>query len=36
LQLAAEHLGRKTKFVFDSSRDKNPPKNRAYVATLEM
>jgi nitroreductase len=36
LQLAAEHLGRKTKFVFDSSRDKNPPKNRTYVATLEM
>ena len=36
LQLATEHLGRKIKFVFDSSRDKNPPKNRAYVATLEM
>jgi nitroreductase len=36
LQLATEPLGRKTKFVFDSSRDKNPPKNRTYVATLEM
>ncbi len=36
LELAAGHLGRKTKFVFDSSRDKNPPKNRTYVATLEM
>jgi len=36
LQLAAEHLGRKTKFVFDKSRDKNPPKNREYVATIEI
>jgi nitroreductase len=36
LQLAAEYLGRKTKFVFDSSRDKNPPKNQTYVETLEM
>lgn len=36
LQLAAEHLGRKTNFIIDSSRDKNPPKNREYVATLEM
>ena len=34
LQLAAEHLGRKTKFVFDSSLDKNPPKNQSYTATL--
>jgi len=36
LQLAAEHLGWKTRFVFDGSRDTNPPKNREYVATLEM
>jgi len=36
LQLAAEHLGWKTKFVFDSSRDTNPPKNMEYVATLEI
>jgi hypothetical protein len=36
LQLAAEHSGGKTKFVFDSSRDKNPPKKFDYVATLEI
>ena len=36
LQLSAEHLGWKTRFIFDSSRDNNPPKNRLYVATLEM
>jgi len=36
LQLAAEHRGWKTKFVFDRSRDTNPPKNREYVATLEI
>jgi nitroreductase len=35
LQLAAEHLGLKTRFIFDSSKDKNPPKNLDYVATLE-
>jgi nitroreductase len=36
LQIAAEHLGRKTKFVFGGSIDTNPPKNREYVATLEV
>jgi nitroreductase len=36
LQLAAGHLGGKTKFVFDKPRDANPPKNLEYVATLEM
>jgi nitroreductase len=36
LQLAAEHLGWRTNFVFDGSRDTNPPKNREYVATLEI
>ena len=36
LQLAAEHNGWKTNFVFDSSRDKNPPKNLEYTATLEI
>ena len=36
LQLAAQHFGGKTKFVFDSSRDKKPPKNLEYVATLEI
>ena len=36
LQLAAEHSGSKTKFVFDGSRDRKPPKNFDYVATLEI
>jgi hypothetical protein len=36
LQLAAQHNGLKTKFIFDRSRDKSPPKNLDYVATLEM
>jgi nitroreductase len=36
LQLAARHLGVKSKFVFDKSINKNPPKNREYVATLEI
>jgi nitroreductase len=36
LRLAAEHHGWKTNFVFDSLRDKNPPKNLNYVATLEV
>jgi len=36
LQLAAEYKGWNTKFVFDSSKDKNPPKNLEYVASLEI
>jgi nitroreductase len=36
LQLAAEHIGGKTQFAFDGSRDKNPPKNMEYIATLEI
>ncbi len=36
LQLAAEHFSGKSKFVFDKSKDKNPPKNLEYVATLEI
>jgi hypothetical protein len=36
LQVAAEHFGGKTKFLFDGSMDKNPPKNFEYVATLEI
>ncbi len=36
LQLAAEHKDWKTKFVFDSSKDKKPPKNLEYVATLDI
>ena len=36
LQLAAQHYGLKSKFAFDKTRDKNPPKNLDYVATLEI
>jgi len=36
LKLAAEHYGMKNKFIFDSSKDKSPPKNLEYVATLEI
>lgn len=36
LQLAAQHQGLKSKFVFDSSKDKNPRKNFDYTATLEL
>jgi nitroreductase len=36
LQLAAEYKGWKTKFVFDNSEDKKPPKNLEYVASLEI
>jgi len=35
LQLSAERNGLKTKFVFDSSKVKSPPKNLEYVATLQ-
>ena len=34
LQLAAEHLGWKTKIVFEKERDKNPPKDREYIALV--
>jgi hypothetical protein len=36
LQLAAQHQGLKTKFVFDSSKDQNPRKYLDYIATLEL
>lgn len=36
LQLAAENYGGKTKFSFDSSKDKNPPRNYEYINTLEI
>jgi nitroreductase len=36
LQLSAEHFGGRTKFAFDSSRDRNPPKNFEYTTTLEI
>jgi nitroreductase len=36
LQLAAEHLGWKTKIVFEKETDKNPPKDQEYIASLEV
>jgi len=36
LQLAAEHFGCKTKILFEEGRDKNPPKDREYIASLEI
>ncbi len=36
LKLATEHFGMKNKFIFDPSKDKSPPKNLEYVATLEI
>ena len=36
LQLGAEHLGWKTRIVFEKEMDKNPPKDREYVASLEI
>jgi nitroreductase len=36
LQLAAEHLGWKTKVTSEAERDKNPPKDRKYIASLEI
>jgi nitroreductase len=36
LQLAAQHFGGKTTFVFDGSKDNSPPKNLEYVASLEV
>jgi nitroreductase len=36
LQLAAEHLDLKTKIRFEKAIDKNPPKDREYVASLEI
>jgi nitroreductase len=36
LQLAASHLGWKTKITFEKERDNNPPKDRDYIASLEI
>jgi nitroreductase len=36
LQLSAEKLGLNSKFMFDKLKDKNPPKNLDYFATLEV
>jgi len=36
LQLAAQHLGRKAKIVFEEGLDKDPPKDREYIASLKI
>jgi len=36
LKLATEHYGMKIKFIFDPSKNKSPPKNLEYIATLEI
>jgi nitroreductase len=36
LQLAAEHYNGKSTFAFDKTKDKSPPKNLEYIATLEI
>ncbi len=36
LKLAVEHYGLAGKFVFDRSKDKSPPKNLEYIASLEI
>jgi hypothetical protein len=36
LQIAAEHLDWKTKITFENEKDKNPPKDHEYVASLEI
>jgi len=36
LQLSAEHNNAKTKIVFDRPKDKSPPKNLEYIATLQI
>ena len=36
LQLAAVHLGWKTKIMFEEGKDKNPRKDREYIASLEI
>ena len=36
LQLAAEHFGWRTKIIFEEEKDKNPPKDRDYVASIEI
>jgi len=36
LQLAAEHMGWKAKIMFEKEKDKNPQKDREYIASLEI
>jgi nitroreductase len=36
LDVAAEHFGRKATIVFEEKKEKNPPKNCEYIASLEI
>ena len=36
LQVAAEHFGKKAAIVFNEKKEKNPPKDREYIASLEI
>lgn len=36
LQLAAEHFGRRVTIVTEEKKEKNPPKDRQYIASLEI
>jgi nitroreductase len=36
LQVAAEHFGRKATIVFEEKKEKNPPKDREYIASLAI
>jgi nitroreductase len=36
LQVAAEHFGRKATIIFEEKKQKNPPKDHEYIASLQI
>lgn len=36
LEVAADHFGKKATIVFEENKEKNPPKDRTYIASLEI
>jgi nitroreductase len=36
LQVAAEHFGRRANIMFEEKKEKNPPKDRQYIASIEI
>jgi len=36
LQLAAEHFSRKTAIIFEEKKEKNPPRDHEYIASLQI
>lgn len=36
LKIAAEHFGRKATILFEENREKNPPKDREFIASIEI